>query len=94
MTTPDETTEAKTTTELEVRIAELETRLDETERLRRLETRPLGLVRRLVPVETRQHLRAARREQLLAARSLLDHWIERLEREPAGEKRREEIELH
>jgi len=33
----------------------------------------------MVPAETRQHLRAAWRENLLAMRSMLDHWAERLE---------------
>jgi hypothetical protein len=30
------------------------------------------------PPETRRHLRAAGREQLLAVRSLLDYWIDRM----------------
>ncbi len=32
-----------------------------------------------LPEDTRQHLRAARKERLLAMRSLIDHWIHRLE---------------
>jgi hypothetical protein len=56
-------------------------RLDELQRrLERLEER--GGQRqpgpRLIPDETRRHLQAAGREQLLAVRSLLDHWIDRL----------------
>ena len=46
-------------------------------RLRRLRTA------RLLPAETRFHLRNVAREQLLAARSLLDAAITRLER-PEG----------
>jgi hypothetical protein len=93
MTTPQAAPEPTVRTELEDRIADLESRLDDMARLRRLETRPLRVLRHLVPVEARNHLRAARREELLAARSLLDHWIERLEREPKSESRRETIEL-
>jgi len=93
MTVPEGLPTGTTTTELEDRIADLEARLDDMARLRRLETRPLRVLRHLVPVEARQHLRAARREELLAARSLLDHWIERLDREPATEKRGETIKL-
>ncbi len=32
-----------------------------------------------LPEDTRQHLRAAQRERLLAMRSLIDRWIEKLE---------------
>lgn len=38
----------------------------------------------LLPSETREHLRSARREQLLAARSLLDALISRMERGKEG----------
>ncbi len=34
----------------------------------------------ILPAEGKQHVRAARRELLLAARSMLDSWIERNER--------------
>jgi hypothetical protein len=34
----------------------------------------------LLPPEGKQHVRAARREMLLAARSVIDGWIERNER--------------
>lgn len=37
------------------------------------------LLLRWMPAETRQHLIAARKERLLALRSLLDSWIARLE---------------
>src|SRR4051812_5476755 len=33
----------------------------------------------IVPTETRRHLRAAWRENLLAMRSMLDHWADRLD---------------
>jgi hypothetical protein len=44
----------------------------------------------IMPDETRRHMRAAWREQLLAVRSLLDHWANRMldekaqSEEPAG----------
>jgi hypothetical protein len=33
----------------------------------------------IVPPESRQHLRAAWRENILAMRSMLDHWADRLD---------------
>jgi hypothetical protein len=43
-----------------------------------------------LPTESREHLRKARKEQLLAARSFIDHWIERMDRAPAERRRRRE----
>lgn len=75
------------------RLGELEQRIDEME-ARQEEPGVGSLVRRLVPPDARRHLRAARKEQLLAARAFIDHWIERLDREPAPRSRRHErIEL-
>lgn len=72
---------------LEERLAELESRESETAGIE-------ALLVRLLPAEARGHLRAARREQLLAARAMLDHWIDRLDRAPAERlKRRESIKL-
>jgi hypothetical protein len=36
----------------------------------------------LLPSETRRHLRAAGREELLAIRSLLDYWVDRMGDKP------------
>ena len=48
----------------------------------------------ILPEATRGHLRTARRETLLALRSLLDKEIERVEKkEKAGAKKRTEIEV-
>jgi hypothetical protein len=77
-------------------------RLEELQRrLERLEERaaPRQPGPRLIPDETRRHLQAAGREQLLAVRSLLDHWIDRLagQVEPAddsGTDRRLERQDH
>jgi len=81
------------TEDLLARLVEIETRIADMEA--RWEEPGIGsLVRRLVPPEARRHLRAARKEQLLAARAFIDHWIDRLEREPEPRpRRRERIEL-
>lgn len=77
------------TAELRDRLAELEERLAALE-AQEAESVAGGLLARLVPPEARHHLRAARREQLLAARAILDRWIARLEREPEERLRRRE----
>ena len=66
-------------------------RMDELERrLDRMEDRQGGLERSrammtsMVPSETRRHMRAAWRENLLAVRSLLDTWIDRLDGDDAA----------
>jgi hypothetical protein len=61
------------------RMDRLEERLDQLEWRRRAGERSRAFMDSVVPDETRVHLRAAGREQLLAVRSLLDHWIDRLE---------------
>ena len=79
-----------TTTELETRVRELEDRIKELEG----EGDRFGirsLFDELFPSDARKHMRAARKEQLMAIRSLLDHWIAKTEETPAGTKRRESI---
>ena len=51
-----------------------------------------SVIRTVVPDETRTHMRAAWREQLLALRSFLDRWIEADGRDGAAEGR-ERIEI-
>ena len=82
-------------TDLEAKLAELEQRLATVEAGEEREPRGLeGLWREVFPPEARKHMRTARKEQLLAARAFLDHWIERLEKEPADAlPRRESISL-
>ena len=79
-----------TTEELEARIKELE------ERLRSMESEkyrtPRAMLDEMFPAETRTHMRAAWREQLLAMRSVLDHWIEKQENGGKA-KRRESISV-
>ena len=73
--------------DMKARIAELEQRLADLERRARGEKRVSGLIQELIPPEVRSHLKAARREQLMAARSFLDHWIERIDRKESTEIR-------
>ncbi len=47
-----------------------------------VETAFWAVMREVFPAQTRTHMRAAGREQLLAARSYLDHWIAKLDEKP------------
>lgn len=64
------------------RIEELERRLDRMEDRQGAIERSRAAMNALMPSETRKHLRAAGRENLLAVRSLLDYWINHLRDEP------------
>ena len=81
-------TREDTVVALQQRVAELE------ERIRRMEkSEEAGiesLMRKLLPDDVRIHLRTAQKEQLLALRSMLDHWIERTERAGSEPPRRRE----
>jgi hypothetical protein len=68
-----------TTGGLEQRIADLERRLRRSEPRESMETAFWALMRNVFPDETRRHMKAAGREQLLAARSYLDHWIGKMD---------------
>ncbi len=68
-----------TTGGLEQRIAELERRLRRSEPRESMETAFWAVMRNVFPDETRRHMKAAGREQLLAARSYLDHWISKMD---------------
>jgi hypothetical protein len=82
------------TREMEARIADLETRLRRGDRRESVETAFWALMHNVFPDETRKHMKAAGREQLLAARSYLDHWITRLdEKGEAQAAERETIEV-
>jgi hypothetical protein len=71
--------------DLEARIAELERRsswrttVDEGRS--GMETAFWAMVHTVFPEEARKHLKAATREQLLAARVYLDRWVARLDEE-------------
>lgn len=64
------------------RLARLEQRLEDLDRrnsaMERAMDRSRAAMDTMIPHETRKHLRAAGREQLLAVRSLIDFWVERL----------------
>ena len=47
----------------------------------------------ILPPEGKQHVRQARREMLLAARSVLDAWIERLDRGVTVRREPRKIEI-
>jgi hypothetical protein len=78
------------TEELEARIADLERRstwrstMDEGRS--GMETAFWALVHTILPEEARKHLKAATREQLLAARVYVDKWIARLDEEEAAKE--------
>ncbi len=80
-----------TTTDLETRVRELE------EKLRAMESESdrsmRNVLNEIIPPDTRKHMRAAWREELLAVRSVLDHWIERQDENVSGAKRRESIRV-
>jgi hypothetical protein len=82
-----------TTTELESRIRELEERLREMEE-ERSRWRARALMDELFPQESRKHMREAWKHNLLAVRSVLDHWIEKQDGDgKSGTKRRESISV-
>ena len=83
------------TDELEARISELERRQKSSGARRdSVETAFWAMMREVFPAQTRTHMKAAGREQLLAARSYLDHWITKLDEKstpPPAPPDREEI---
>lgn len=82
------------TEELETRISELESKLRRGERRESMETAFWALMHNVFPDETRKHMKAAGREQLLAARSYLDHWLAKIGESPAADpQERETIEV-
>jgi hypothetical protein len=82
------------TRELEQRLETLERRLARRQRGAGIESAFWAMMHNLFPAEARLHMKAAGREQLLAARSYLDHWIARLDAEENGaEAPRETIDI-
>ncbi len=77
------------------RLAQLEARLEQLESGPGLRERGRGLMARVMPPEAGRHFRNAGREQLLGIRSIVDHWIRRIEEseKAAGGSRRESIEI-
>jgi hypothetical protein len=61
------------------RMAELERRLERLEGTPGLRERGRSLLDRMLPPEAATHFRNAGREQLLGMRTIVDHWIRRLD---------------
>ena len=76
------------------RIAELERRLERLEGSPGLRERGRSLLDRVLPPEAATHFRNAGREQLLGIRTIVDHWIGRLDESEsrAGAARRADRE--
>ncbi len=73
--------------DLERRLDELEGRSSAMERAMDVAmVRSRAAMSSVLPDETRRHMRAAWREQLLAFRSLIDHWANRLLEEQSDSK--------
>ena len=86
------------TAELEARLAELERRSRPTssgDGRSGIEAAFWAMVHTIFPDEARKHMKAAGREQLLAARVYLDRWIAQLDEaeEEKGRAAREHIEV-
>ena len=66
--------------QIERKVADLDQRASSMERaMDTVMERSRAAMGVMVPAEARQHMRAAWRENLLAARSMLDHWAQRLD---------------
>ncbi|HEY3524448.1 MAG TPA: hypothetical protein VGK63_12170 [Candidatus Limnocylindrales bacterium] len=79
----------------EGRLAELEARLGRLERRVTLRERGRTMMARVMPPEANEHFRQAGRHQLLGLRSIIDFWIDRIDRTAPGpddEPERIEIE--
>jgi hypothetical protein len=83
----------ESSTDLERRLATLERRLARGEKRTAAESVFWAIVHNIFPEEARAHMKAAGREQLLAARVYLDTWIGRLDKEEAKDQGREQIEI-
>jgi hypothetical protein len=77
-------------------MAELERRLAQLEGEPSLRDRGRKMMDRVVPAEATRHFRNAGREQLLGIRSIVDHWISRIddaETRASDSSRRHRIEI-
>ena len=78
-------------------MAELESRLAKLERAPTLRARGRSMMDKVMPPEASEHFRNAGREHLMGIRSIVDHWIRRLDEadsRAAGRNReRETIEI-
>lgn len=70
---------------IERRMEELDQRNSALERsVERAMDRSRAAMNTVIPSETRRHMRAAWRENLLAVRSFIDYWAEKLDDEPGN----------
>ena len=63
----------------DIRMAELERRLAQLEGEPTMRERGRNLMDRVVPPEATRHFRNAGREHLMGIRSIVDHWIKRID---------------
>jgi hypothetical protein len=80
----------------EVRLAELEERLERLEGEPSLQERGRRMMDRVMPPEASRHFRNAGREQLLGMRAIVDFWIRRIddaESRARNDSARETIEI-
>ena len=79
------------------RLAELESRLAKLEGAPTLRARGRSMMDKVMPPEASEHFRNAGREHLLGVRSIVDHWIARLDeadsRASSRSRERETIEI-
>ena len=83
-------------TEADGRLADLESRLERLEGSAGLRERGRKVMDRVVPPEATMHFRNAGREQLLGIRTIVDHWIRRIdamEPDTGTDDRRHRIEI-
>jgi len=73
--------------DIERRLEDLDKRETATEKAME---RSKAAMNSMIPPQTRVHMRAAGREQLLVVRSLLDYWIEKLGEKSAKDDKAEQ----
>jgi len=76
------------------RLADIERRLEDLDKretaTEKAMERSKAAMNSMIPPQTRVHMRAAGREQLLVVRSLLDYWIEKLGERSAKDDKAEQ----
>ena len=76
------------------RLANIERRLEDLDKretaTEKAMERSKAAMNSMIPPQTRVHMRAAGREQLLVVRSLLDYWIEKLGERSAKDDKAEQ----
>jgi len=89
--------ESPSTADLEARIDELERRLKRSDPRATVETAFWAVMHNVLPEETRRHMKAVGRKQVVGARNYLDRWIVRMDETAAEEEAaaapRESIEV-